>query len=108
MDFLEKFRISMKKFVRGFSYIMKKKQIEIENSINYLTCVLNKLKIRINENNEYNKAYNRLLVERAELRKKLDYAKSNKIIFLFKNNLRCLKFGKKEKLICDYFSSRKI
>ena len=97
----------MKKFVRGFLPIMKKKQTEIENSINYLTCVLNKLQTKIDDDNEYNKAYNKLLIERAELRKKLNYAKSNKIMLLFKNNLCRLKFGKKEKLICDYFSSQK-
>ncbi|HSA06741.1 MAG TPA: hypothetical protein P5556_06145 [Candidatus Gastranaerophilales bacterium] len=86
---------------------MKKKQ-EIINSINYLTCILNKLKTKIDGNDEYNKAYNRLLIQRAELRKQLNCAPTTKIINLFKNNLRCLTFGNKEKLICDYFNSFKL
>jgi len=85
---------------------MKRKK-KIINSINHLTCVLNTLKTKINENEEYNKAYNRLLIKRAALRKKLCQTPADKIISLFKNNLKCLNFKSKEKLICDYFSSNK-
>jgi len=85
---------------------MKKKQ-EIENSINYLTCVLNTLRTRIDDNEEYNRAYNKLLVKRAELRKKLCCSKTNTIVSLFKDNIKCFAPGNKEKLICDYFSSAK-
>lgn len=83
---------------------MKRKN-EIVNSINHLTCLLNTLKPKLNENEEYNQAYNRLLIERAQLRKKLSQPK---IVSLFKNNLKNLNFTKKEKRICDYFSSNKI
>ena len=86
---------------------MKRKK-EFENSVIHLTNILNKLKTKINGNEEYNQAYNRLIIERAVLRKKLTdikNAKKNNIIQLFKNNY-CLNFKNKKKLICDYFSSK--
>ncbi len=87
---------------------MNKKQ-EIENSISYLTCVINVLKTKINQNDDYNVAYNRLLIKRAELRKKLNQTGAGAVISLFKDNLKCFKFGNsKEKLICDYFNSIKL
>ncbi len=86
---------------------MKKKQ-EIENSINYLTCVLNKLKTKINESDDYNIAYNRLLIQRAELRKKLSCTPVETVLSIFKSKLHYLRPGSKEKLICDYFNSIKL
>ncbi len=86
---------------------MKRKQ-EIENSINYLTCVLNKLRTKIHESEDYNVAYNRLLIKRAELRKKLTCTPAKAVISLFKKKLHCLNPHNKEKLICDYFNSIKL
>lgn len=87
-----------------------KKQQEIENSINYLTCVINKLKTKINDNADYNVAYNRLLIKRAELRKKLHYnnTPAGTVINLFKENFKCFRSKSREKLICDYFNSIKL
>jgi len=85
---------------------MKRKK-DIENSIIHLTCLLNKLRIKIDDSDEYNVGYNRLLIQRAELRKKLTESKTSNIIELFANKLNKLSPGKsksKEKLICDYFS----
>jgi len=81
------------------------KKTEIEYSINYLTCVLEKLKTKIDESDEYNKAYNSLLVKRATLRQKLAQSGSNKLLNFVNENLKLLKFSRKEKLICDYFST---
>lgn len=69
--------------------------------------MLNKLKTVIDDNEEYNNAYNRLLVQRAELRKRLSDIKTTNIIGLFNSNLSRLNqlgFKNKKKLICDYFS----
>ncbi len=85
-----------------------KKTKDLENSINYLTSILNKLKTKIHENDEYNLAYNKLLIDRAELRKKLHLAKNNKLLYLIQSNLHYLKPKNKEKLICDYFTINKI
>lgn len=85
---------------------MKRKE-ELENSIIHLTCMLNKLKTLIDDSEEYNMAYNRLLIQRAELRKNLSEINTNNIIELFSNSVKKVKnlsFKKKEKLICDYFS----
>jgi hypothetical protein len=83
----------------------KSKKTEIEYSINYLTCVLEKLKTKIDENDEYNRVYNSLLVKRAILRQKLAQSGTNKLFDILKENLNLLKFSKKERLICDYFST---
>lgn len=82
----------------------KNKKTEIECSINYLTCVLEKLKTKIDDNDEYNRVYNSLLVKRAILRQKLSQDKTGRMFDVLFNNLQ-LAFGKKEKLICDYFST---
>jgi len=68
---------------------MKNKR-EIEKSINHLTSMLNTLRPRIENNEEYNKAYNRLLIQRAQLRKKLSGNYADNIINLFKSNLKYL------------------
>lgn len=84
---------------------MKRKQ-NLENSIIHITCMLNKLKTLTEESEDYNMAYNRLLVQRAELRKNLSDIQTNNIINLFNNNLKkinCLKPKNREKLISDYF-----
>lgn len=86
---------------------MKRKQ-EIENSINHLTCILNKLRTKIDESEDYNAAYNRLLIKRAELRKKMNCTPASAVIDIFKEKILYLKPGYKEKLICDYFNSMKI
>jgi len=85
---------------------MKRKN-ELENSIIHLTCMLNKLKTVIDDNEEYNMAYNRLLIQRAELRKELSEISTYNIIELFNQNmtkLSQLNSKKHKKLICDYFS----
>lgn len=78
---------------------MKRKK-QLENSISHLTCLLNKLSSRIDDNDEYNVAYNRLIIQRAELRHRLSEISSSNVINLFNFDFR---FKKKEKLICDYF-----
>ncbi len=69
--------------------------------------MLNKLKTVVDDNEEYNMAYNRLLIQRAELRKELSELNSSNIIELFNKNLLKLNkinSKKQKKLISDYFS----
>ncbi len=69
-----------------------------ESRLNYL---ISQLKDRLNSE-ELNRIYNRLLLERAVLRKKVENAKSKNVLISF-----CQKLARKksEKLICDYFKN---
>lgn len=84
---------------------MSKKAVEeIKASIKHLTYQINLLKTKIDSSEESSKKYNRLVVQRACLRKKLSNIESNSNIF---SVLRNIKFTKKEKSICDYFPQNK-
>lgn len=76
-----------------------RKNRELENSESRLTYLIEQLRFNL-YNEDMNNTYNRLLVERASLRKKVDIGKSKNVITTF-----CQKLNrkKKEKLICDYF-----
>ena len=81
---------------------MKRKK-EIENSVLHLTCMLNKLKNLADDSQDYNIAYNRLLIQRAELRKQLLDIKNSNLIEILTKKFNKLSSKKSEKLICDYF-----
>ena len=70
-----------------------------ENPESRLTYMINQLKDRLHSD-EINRIYNRLLIERAALRKNLEKEKSKNIITSF-----CEKLSRKnrKRLICDYF-----
>lgn len=79
-----------------------RKNRELENSESRLTYLIEQLQVNLyNENTDINKTYNRLLIERASLRKKRNLEKSKNVLTSF-----CEKLNrkKKEKLICDYFN----
>jgi hypothetical protein len=87
---------------RGFMLKMKKSK-ELENTESRLTYLIDQLKDSLDDNDELNKTYNRLLIERACVRKNLKYhTKPRNVLTCF-----CQKLTRKknEKLICDYFKS---
>lgn len=79
--------------------LIMRKSKELDNSESRLTYLINQLKNKL-DNEEVNRTYNRLLVERAATRKKLEHKKSKNVLINF-----CEKLNRKrnEKLICDYF-----
>lgn len=79
--------------------LIMKKNIELDNSESRLTYLIGQLRNRL-DNEELNRTYNRLLVERALIRKKLEQKKSRNVITDFCQRLNRRKH---EKLICDYF-----
>lgn len=81
---------------------------EIVNSIKHLTCVIDELKIKVAVNKDYDEAYNKLLLQRAMLRQKLQEPASGKFLSMLKDNLQNLSPIKKEKRICDYFTTGKL
>ena len=78
-----------------------RKNKELDNSESRLNYLISMLKNKL-DSEELNKTYNRLLVERATIRKKLEFNKSKNVLTNF-----CQKLNKKrqEKLICDYFKN---
>ncbi|OGI01338.1 MAG: hypothetical protein A2104_00620 [Candidatus Melainabacteria bacterium GWF2_32_7] len=80
--------------------LIMRKNKEIDNSESRLNYLISMLKNKLDNNEELNRAYNRLLIERATIRKKLESKKSKNVLTSF-----CQKLNKKrqEKLICDYF-----
>jgi hypothetical protein len=80
-----------------------KKNREFDTSESRLTYLINQLKNNLNNNEDLNRTYNRLLIERASIRKKLEYKKSNNVLTSF-----CQKLNRKNQknLICDYFKSK--
>lgn len=81
------------------SMLRMRKNKELENTETRLTYLISQLKNNL-DNEDLNRTYNRLLVERAAVRKNLRYLKSKNVITSF-----CEKLNRKrqEKLICDYF-----
>lgn len=77
-----------------------RKNHELENSESRLSYLISQLQNNLDDNEELNRTYNRLLVERALIRKNLTKIKSKNVITTF-----CQKLTRKrqEKLICDYF-----
>ena len=75
---------------------------ELKQLIVRLSGKINKLKPCLDSNDELNKVYNRLLVQRACVRKKLTDSKQKNVISFFLK-----KFQKKSepKTICDYFKT---
>lgn len=87
-------------FIRGNMLKMRKTGKQ-DNSESRLTYLINQLKNKL-DNEDLNRTYNRLLVERAALRKKIKYSSSKNVLINF-----CQKLSrrKQEKLICDYFKA---
>lgn len=83
---------------------MSKKAVdEIQASIKHISYQIGLLKSKINHSEEASIRFNRLIVQRACLRKRLtDLQSGSKILNLFKN----FKIQSKEKNICDYFQTR--
>lgn len=82
---------------------MKKKPInELKSSINHLTFQINLLKKRIETCEDANRSYNRLLIERACARKKLENLQTKSFISFLSNKIKINKG--KPKYICDYFA----
>ncbi len=77
------------------------KNKELQKSISRLTYAISQLKNKVESNDETNQSYNKMLIKRAHIRKRLSKAKENKILNLFNLNFT----PKKEKLISDYFNS---
>jgi len=79
-----------------------RKNKELDNQESRLNYLISMLKNKLNSE-ELNRTYNRLLIERATIRKKLEFKKSKNVLTNF-----CQKLNKKrqEKLICDYFKSQ--
>lgn len=83
---------------------MRKKSLE--TAISHLTSLLNQLRMRMDDSEEYNAAYNKLLIQRAQLRKKLEDKKTSNIVQLFGerwNIIKRIKNKNKKVLISDYF-----
>ncbi len=82
---------------------MKKySHIELQTEINRLSFQIEQIKNKVDQNSELNILYNRLLIERAHVRKKLKEAESkNFFSYLPKTRL----FKKRKKMICDYFAN---
>lgn len=80
---------------------MKKSDSDLIESIRLLDIKINKLKKEAAKSETTANIYNRMLVERAILRKKLEESKQNKIFSFIKSKIKFT--SKKEKLICDYF-----
>jgi len=76
-----------------------RKNRELENSESRLTYLIEQLQVNL-YNEDIHKTYNRLLVERATLRKKRSHEQSKNVLTSF-----CQKLNRKkqEKLICDFF-----
>jgi hypothetical protein len=72
---------------------------ELENNEARLSYLIGQLKNNL-DTEEINRKYNRLLVERASVRKKIKYSKTNNVLTCF-----CEKLSRrnKEKRICDFF-----
>ncbi|MFA6988825.1 MAG: hypothetical protein WC197_02040 [Candidatus Gastranaerophilaceae bacterium] len=80
---------------------MKNSDSELIESIRLLDLKINRLKKEATKSETTASLYNRMLIERAILRKKLEHSKTNNIISFIKNKIKFV--SKKEKLICDYF-----
>ncbi|OGH96154.1 MAG: hypothetical protein A2039_09170 [Candidatus Melainabacteria bacterium GWA2_34_9] len=82
--------------------LIMRKNKELDNSESRLNYLISMLKNKL-DSEELNRTYNRLLIERATIRKKLEFKKSKNVLTNF-----CQKLNKKrqEKLICDYFKSQ--
>lgn len=88
-------------------FILKtRKNNELEYSESRLSCLLNQLRGKLNNNEEANKNFNRLLIERAVVRKKLRQSRSKNVIALFCEKIGTIGEKKTEKLICDYFKNK--
>ena len=83
---------------RGYMLRIKKNK-DLDASESSITYLINQLSNSL-DNEELSKTYNRLLIERATIRKKLENKKSNNVLINF-----CEKLNRKKnkKLICDYF-----
>jgi len=81
--------------------LIMRKNKELDNSESRLTYLINQLSNKL-DNEDLGRTYNRLLIERATIRKKLEMKKSNNVLINF-----CEKLNRKKnkKLICDYFKS---
>ena len=81
--------------------LIMRKNKELDNSESRLNYLISMLKNKL-DSEELNRTYNRLLIERAAIRKKLEFKKSKNVLTNF-----CQKLNKKrqEKLICDYFKN---
>ena len=73
---------------------------QLESRLSYL---ISQLRDNLGDNEDLNRTYNRLLLERAMVRKNIKKSESKNILTCF-----CEKLNKKrrEKLICDYFKNK--
>ncbi|MFH0702758.1 MAG: hypothetical protein V2B14_04370 [bacterium] len=78
---------------------------KLKSSINQLSYKINQIKSSLDTCEESNRIYNRLLIERACIRKKLKEFQSKSIISFLCKKLTIFKRNK-QKLICDYFNSK--
>lgn len=76
-----------------------KPAIELKYLIDHLSSQINQLKINADLCDRSSQRYNRLIIQRANARKKFKELQSDNLVKFFVK-----KFSKpKEKLICDYF-----
>jgi hypothetical protein len=75
---------------------------KIKNTINDLTYQISKLRVDIDTSEELNEKYNRMLIERACLRKKCLNMQSNNVVSIL---LKKFNIKRDPKSICDYFES---
>jgi hypothetical protein len=80
---------------------MKNADSELLESIKILDIKITQMKKEAAKSETTASLYNRMLIERAVLRKKLENSKKNKIVDFIKSKIKFV--SKKEKLICDYF-----
>ncbi len=104
--------------------LIPKKHKELDNSESRLTYLINQLSNNLDDNEELNKTYNRLLIERATIRNNIVKTRSKNVLVNFCEKLKktndysisrqnsgsalALPFYNKKqcgKLICDYFKN---
>jgi hypothetical protein len=85
----------------GIVAFMKNSDLDLIESIKLLDIKINQLKKEAVKSETTASLYNRLLIERAVLRKQFENSKKNKIVDFIRTKIRFA--SKKEKLICDYF-----
>jgi len=76
---------------------------ELKNLINRISCSINQLKNKADKCGETSRAYNRLLIQRACIRKRLKDIESRNVISFF---IKKLRLQSKPKQICDYFKTQ--
>lgn len=85
---------------------MSKEQIkELKNLIKSVSLRISQLKSKIGTCEKSSRMYNRLLIERACMRKKLKELESRNLVAILRKNFRKKFMSKSQrKLICDYFN----